>query len=166
MARIAVPGRVQWKNAYRSIATAVTDPNAARSADATITPPRSKVAWGIGERERLVGPEKPGEGPKENTEPDGGRDQDEGGLVGQGAHDHALDEHAEQGGEHQRQGQRAQGGQSEPGHEREVDVGAHHHELALRQVAHLGGFVDEHEAQGHQGVDAALGQSRHRCLQQ
>ena len=31
-----------------------------------------------------------------------------------------------------------------------------HHEVALREVHHFGGFVDEHEAQCDEAVDTAL----------
>ena len=33
---------------------------------------------------------------------------------------------------------------------------AEHHEVALREVHHLGGFVDQHEAERDQAVDTAL----------
>ena len=42
---------------------------------------------------------------------------------------------------------------------------AQHHELALREVDHAGGAVDQVEPDRHHGVDAALGDAGQQVLQ-
>jgi len=52
------------------------------------------------------------------------------------------------------------------GDEGEGEEAAQHHDVALGEVHHLGGFVYQHESERDQAVDAAGGGTIHDKLQQ
>ena len=109
----------------------------------------------LGEDLGVGSPQKLGSVLEEVAHADGGDEHRQGGSLPQGLVGQALDDHAQHGAhqhgqQHPHQGRQAVGGRGE-----EAYVGAHHDDVAVGKVQHLGDAVDHSVAQGDDGIDAS-----------
>jgi hypothetical protein len=100
------------------------------------------------------------------AEADGHHDHGKGRLAEQGTQHQAFGAHAEQ--HHDDDGQQEGEPERQPGdgHRGQADEAAHHHQVALGEIDGFGRLVDQHEAEGDQGVDTADRRSADSQLQE
>ena len=123
-----------------------------------ITPPSlmMRLVNGVSKHLRLVAPDEAGAGAEQEAQADGEDDDGELRLADDAPQHQRVEQIAEHG--------HAQGGEQEAqpvvhphgADEGQRHEGAQHHQVALGEIHHLGGFVDQHEAERDQAVDAAL----------
>ena len=115
--------------------------------------------WRIVERERLRGilllrrPDQHDEPAQQDAERDGGEHRREHHLAGHLAHEEQIDENADREAQPQRGRKRADGAVGEQRRGGEQQIGAEHHQLAMRQVEHAADPIDQHVAARDQRVD-------------
>ena len=95
------------------------------------------------------------EAPEDRAEPDREHDDRELRLADDSSEDRRVQGRAEDSNQHHRQRKRQPVADPVPDDEHVAGEGAQHQEIALREVHELGRFVDEHEAERHQPIDAA-----------
>ena len=128
----------------------------------------AEVVDGVAERRRHeleVGAPLPGDEPVDQDEQADGDDHDGDHRVLHGADQRRLDDRAEEEGDDQREEERPPVGDVPEG-QLVGEVRRRHRHLALGEVDHLGGAVDEHERERQAGEDRALRQSGHRLLRE
>ena len=107
-----------------------------------------------------------GEDAHHDVDADGEQDQGEDRLAHQRPDGQALDEQSHEGGEGHGQDGGQHEGEADDGGEVGHEPGAQDHEARLGEVEHPGGFEDDGEAEGEQGVDAALAEPGHARLEE
>ena len=123
-----------------------------------MTPPAlmMRLVKGVSEALGLVAPDEAGAGAEQEAQADREDDDGELRLADDAPQHQGIQQIAER--------RHAQGRQQEAqpvvhahgADEGERQEGAQHHQVALGEIHHLGGFVDEHEAERDQAVNAAL----------
>ena len=116
------------------------------------------------EAQGRLAPNNAGHGAENKTEADGQDDDGELRLADNAAHHHCIDQKAEHG--HHRHGrQKTEPKIKAPSDDKgEGDKGADHHNVALREIDHFGGFVNHHKTHGDKAVNAALRQTDNQKL--
>ena len=123
------------------------------------------VGEGAGKVLNGVGVDPPRQRIEDQQQPDGDDHRGEHRRIFHRPDHNALDHHAADERNHQRD--RKGGPERQSGiHQRPGDVGREHRHFALSEVHQIGRAVDHHQRQRHAGVDGAGGQPREHLLQE